>query len=227
MSQYLLTFTLKSDSAFGRGDGVAGYLNQEVQHDAYGCPYLGGKALKGILVNECADILTALPESDRLPWKETANHLFGHPSSTLDSQPLLHIGDASLPADIRKAVKAEIETKSSTLTRELVIHSLTALRHQTAIDGDNGVAKENSLRTVRVILRETCFEAPLIITDHAEKEVMKRMLMLLAATAKAFRRAGTTRNRGYGRIGEVQLRNLNHADLTNRYFDQFCKEVQP
>ena len=226
MSHYLLTFKLKSDGAFGRGDGVAGYLNQEVQHDAYGCPYLGGKALKGILVNECADILMALPETGRKPWEDAANYLFGHPSSTLDSQPLLHIGDACLPMGIREAIRADMDAKTPTLTRELVLHSLTALRHQTAIDGDSGVAKENTLRTVRVVLRETSFMAPLLMTDYAENRAMDQMLMLLAATAKAFRRAGTTRNRGYGRISEVRLTDLNYKDLTSHYFNKFCVEVQ-
>ncbi|MEZ4622957.1 MAG: hypothetical protein R2867_46700 [Caldilineaceae bacterium] len=72
MSTYYLTFTLQSDTAFGRGDGVAGFLDQEVQHDIYGCPYLGGKALKGILVNECADILAALPDAMQERWQATA-----------------------------------------------------------------------------------------------------------------------------------------------------------
>lgn len=38
-----LKFTLLSDTAFGRGDGVAGLVDAEVLHDPYGLPYLGGK----------------------------------------------------------------------------------------------------------------------------------------------------------------------------------------
>ncbi len=57
MKTVWLTLTLKSDTAFGRGDGVAGLINAEVQHDESGLPYLGGKTLKGLLGATCSDIL--------------------------------------------------------------------------------------------------------------------------------------------------------------------------
>jgi len=226
MSQYFLTFTLKSDGAFGRGDGVAGFLNQEVQHDRYGCPYLGGKALKGILVNECADILSALDESMRPKWRDVANALFGQPSSDLSSQPQLHIGDACLPAELRHAIVEDIDSSNPSLTREDVVYSVSALRHQTAINDQTGVAKDNTLRTIRVVLRETLFSSPLLLTETGPYVDVDRMLMLLAATVKAFRRAGTARNRGLGRLYQVGLIDSNENHITDDYFEKFCVEVQ-
>ena len=41
--QYWLKIDLLSDTTLGRGDGVAGVVDAEVQHDAYGLPYLSGK----------------------------------------------------------------------------------------------------------------------------------------------------------------------------------------
>lgn len=65
MRTYWLKFTLKSDATFGRGDGVAGMVDSEVQHDSYGLPYLGGRTIKGLLGEECASILFALRQQGK------------------------------------------------------------------------------------------------------------------------------------------------------------------
>ena len=36
MTRYILKIKLESEAAFGRGDGVAGLVDAEVQHDDYG-----------------------------------------------------------------------------------------------------------------------------------------------------------------------------------------------
>lgn len=226
MSLYYLTFTLHSDTAFGRGDGVAGFLDQEVQHDAYGCPYLGGKALKGLLVNECADILDALPPATQSQWTDVARTLFGEPGGTHATSPLLQIGDAQLPADLRSAIKSDIDSERPSLTRAAVLDTLTALRRQTAIDNITGVAKGSSLRTIRVILRETTFAARLHLPAQLDGDSTQRVLMLLAACAKALRRAGTSRNRGLGRLKAVELCDAQEKPITSTYFERFCQEVQ-
>ena len=227
MSLYYLTFTLHSDTAFGRGDGVAGFLDQEVQHDAYGCPYLGGKALKGMLVNECADILAALPDTDeRQRWYATALYLFGQPGSTYAVSPHLRVGDAYLPAELRQAIQADMDSRRPTLTRQDVLHSLTTIRRQTAIDDTTGVAKDSSLRAIRAVVRETVFEAKLQFVDDAVVEKQPHALILLAACAKALRRVGTSRNRGLGRIKQVHLCDENRTPITDEYFVRFCAEVQ-
>jgi len=213
MRTYFLRFMLKSDATFGRGDGVAGLVDTEVQHDGYGCPYLGGRALKGLLVSECADLRAALPDAIRPRWEEAAQHLFGSPGSALEDNALLSIGDAPLPSDLRAAIAQDVKRK--TLRREEVLESLTALRRQTAIDG-NGVAKEGSLRTMRVILRETPFEAAL----HFTEEPTEDDLALLAACIKAFRRAGTGLTRGRGRL-IAELLDESHKAITGKVFEKF------
>lgn len=226
MSLYYLTFTLHSDTAFGRGDGIAGYLDQEVQHDIYGCPYLGGKALKGMLVNECADILDALPQAVQQHWEETARTLFGEPGSTLSASPLLQIGDAKLPNDLRLAIQSDLNSDLPSLDATEILESLTTLRRQTAVDDRTGVAKDSSLRTVRVILRETSFAARLLLPDQLDETESERGLMLLAACAKALRRVGTSRNRGLGRLKAVELCDRNEQPMTHSYFEAFCREVE-
>jgi len=45
MKVLTLTLQLKSDATFGRGEGVAGWVDVEVQHDPYGLPFLGEHSL--------------------------------------------------------------------------------------------------------------------------------------------------------------------------------------
>lgn len=220
MTTFCLKFTLKSDATFGRGDGVAGVVDNEVQHDAYGLPYLSGRALKGLLAEECANILFALECQGRAErWQEAAQRLFGRPGSQEEDQSLLHIGDARLPEDLREAVKRGIKRRE--LTREQVLHSLTAIRRQTAIDPQTGAPLKETLRSMRVILRETPFEAALTF----EADPTDDDLALLAACVKALRRAGTGRNRGRGEL-LARLCDAQGRDVTNDHFERFQKAVQ-
>lgn len=217
MSKYILSFILKSDATFGRGDGVAGVVDAEVQHDEFGCPFLGGRSLKGLLVNECAEIWAAIPEEARPRWEKAAQRLFGCPGSGLEVGALMTFGNAQLPEDLRRAIANDF--RRNKIKREEVLESITSLRRQTAID-EAGVAKEHSLRTMRVILRNTPFEAEL----HFAGEPLKDDLAILAACTKAFRRAGTGRNRGRGRLA-AELKDSSGEYITERYFEIFRKEL--
>jgi len=220
MTTLTLRFTLASDTLFGRGDGVVGLVDQEVQHDLYGCPYLGGKSLKGMLVNECADILDALPESKRERWQQVAMQLFGEPGGMVEGTAKMQVGDAYLPNEVREAVIQAINSKK--MQRSDVLSSLTAFRHQTAMDPKLGTPVESSLRTMRVIVRSTPFVASLWLQADADSADSRR---LLEACVKAFRRAGTSRNRGYGRLTDVALIDEQGIILSESAFSEFCQEV--
>jgi len=213
MSNYLLEFRLESDATFGRGDGVAGAVDAEVQHDELGCPYLGGRALKGLLVQECADILAALPPPVRPQWEKAAAHIFGRPGSTLDDGAIMLVGNAELPVDLRQAIERDI--KRGHLRRPQVLESLTALRTRTAME-QSGTPKPGSLRTFRVVLRGARFEAAL---QFAEKPTEDDLAML-AACVKAFRSAGTAAHRGSGRL-EAHLLNVKGERIEDQYFAKF------
>ena len=221
MATYLLRFVLESDATFGRGDGLAGVVDIEVQHDEYGCPFLGGRSLKGLLVNECADILAAVADNQKKRWCRAAQRIFGCPGSSLADSALMSVGDARLPQDLLAAIKQDIEDRNSTLKPEQVLESLTALRRQTAMD-ETGVPLDHTLRTIRVILRGTPFEASL---DFAA-EPSADDLALLAACIKAFRRAGTARNRGRGRL-TAELFDHCGRQVTEQYFKMFRQVVLP
>jgi len=211
-----LHLTLLSDATFGRGDGVAGLVDQEVEYDtATGLPFLRGRTLRGLLVEACANIVAALPDGVRQRFDEAGRYLFGIPGSGLDTEGHLIVGAAQLPAEVRQAVTAAVETKQILPTA--VLDSLTAIRRQTAVDEQTGAPDEGSLRAMRVILRQTMFTADLeLITDSDEKE-RDDALALLAAATLALRRAGTGRNRGRGRL-RAYLENENYtADQFGRF----------
>lgn len=222
-----LDLRLKSDTTFGRGDGVAGLVDEEIEHDgATGLPFLRGRTLKGLLVEECANILFALgrqsfPGIGRL--QAAAQFLFGEPGSTLDNDAVMHVGPALLPKDLREAVEADVRANRSTPAE--ILESLTAIRRQTAVDEATGAPEEGSLRAKRVVLRETPFAAALSFhrtTDDAA-------LALLAACVLSLRRGGTDRNRGQGRLTarlQDPSRPPDRSDVTDEYLQHFIDLIQ-
>lgn len=200
----ILHFELCSAATFGRGDGLPGLVDSEVEHDAYGFPFLRGRTLRGLLAEEMESLLYALGKQEE--WKDTRNHLLGDEARLLDETGILHVGHAQLPEAVRQLIAAEVEAwrekertgkneKPLFFTREVVLDSVTALRRQTAMT-HLGAPEPASLRAQRVILRTTRFAAQL----HFDEDPQPLELALLTATTLAWRRAGTGRNRGRGRL---------------------------
>lgn len=234
LTRLWLKFTLESDATFGRGDGVAGMVDAEVQHDRYGLPYLGGKTLKGLLDAECSEILFALDKIGTralAEWRDAALFLFGEPGSRADPKiGKMRVSDAQLPEDLRGVLVSD-----GNWDRSVTLESLTALRRQTAMDHKTGAPLRNTLRTMRVILRETPFVATLDFDADLNVNNAKSK-WLLAACVKAFHRAGTGRNRGRGRL-KAELYDRDFFDrstgkpvavesITDVWFGEFEKEVR-
>lgn len=241
-----LQFTLRSDATLGRGDGVAGVVDAEVQHDIYGLPYLGGKTLKGMLGAECAEILHALhllqpPLTDLETWHTAAHFLFGSPGSQSDDRSRMRIEDARLPEDLRRTLISEFlplemlgnQEREREWRKKRIQNfgALTDIRTQTAMDPVSGAPLRNTLRSMRVVLRATSFVARVDFRDTPDD----RGLGLLAACVKAFRRAGTGRHRGRGRIvaelydaplfDHETTQPLTPAPVTETWFGLFEEEV--
>lgn len=241
MEQYYLNIELLSDTSFSRGEGLTGEVDSEIQYDTLGCPYINARTIKGILVEECADILQAIPSNKKEAFQRTASQLFGMPGQLLNTDPLFQFGNAYLPGDFRNLVHSNLTSQlreqnqrgdltlrqMDRLTRESqnkIMNSLTSIRTQTAIDID-GVAREHSLRALRVILRKTLFEAELTyVGSENEKHAA---LELLAACIKSFRRAGSHRNRGLGKLHSwLADAPCSRTDITDIWFEKFVSEVK-
>lgn len=223
-----LEITLLSDATFGRGDGVAGLIDAEVEHDEYGLPYLRGRTLRGLLVEECANIFYALTWHPTLAQLEaTASQMFGSAGSTAAEMGVLKVGSATLPENFRLAVAHEVITRrrdrSKGLDADEVLEAMTAIRRQTAVSATTGAPLKNSLRSMRVVLRETVFTAPLRLNDGID---LQTACSLLAACTLGLRRGGTGRNRGRGQLS-CNLLNTQGNDITQSSFAHFRHIVLP
>lgn len=241
MEKLYLCMKLVSDTSFSRGEGLAGEVDSEIQYDSVGCPYINARTIKGILVEECADILHAMPSKKRFLFTIGAQKLFGSPGEVIDHNPVLQFGNAYLPDDFRQYLRSDLDSriqreisskgdvysKVNRINREYqnsILHSLTSIRTQTAID-DDGVAREHSLRAIRVILRQTYFEAELMFTGTDEEKL--ETLPLLSACIKSFRRAGSHRNRGLGKLKAWLEESVPaRTDITDAWFMRFKNEVE-
>jgi hypothetical protein len=226
-----LHLKLVSDGTFGRGDGVAGLIDSEVEYDAAtGLPFLRGRTIKGLLAEECANILFALSTHNppiHSQFESAASFLFGQAGSTLGKDALMHVSNALLPRELREAiaedVKAYLPDYPPRLTPAEVLESLTAIRRQTAVDEETGAPDTGSLRSLRVVLRETEFVAELDIADiDHEGKTQPNALPLLTACVMSLRRGGTGRNRGRGRLNAW----VNDASFTAAQFASLKKLVK-
>jgi hypothetical protein len=207
---------LESDATFGRGDGVAGLVDAEVEHDPQGFPFIRGRVLKGLLVEEWTNLLFALSRQKSHavgPLRTSAARLFGRPGSTLDDDALMHVGPAQLPDELREAVAAEQGGGSPRLTPDDVLESLTAIRRQTAVEESTGAPAVGTLRSMRVVLRGTLFVSRICFDCDPNPDDMA----LLTACVMSLRRGGTGRNRGRGRL----TADLHDEHRMKQSFDRF------
>lgn len=234
MKEMWLTFELLSEACFSRGDGVPGVVDVEVSHDDQGFPYLGGRALKGLLHAEATEIVAALersaaPSLDR--WVKAAERLFGCPGSELAQEGSLSVDDARMPADLRAGwayelaeqvgdVEEEERRRRLAILRSVVLSSLTTIRRQTSLD-DSGAPRAETLRAVRVVLRETPFLARLHFFGNSSPDEQADELALLAAAVKAWRRAGSNKTRGYGRVAAELRDTVDGPPRTSDHFSRF------
>jgi hypothetical protein len=220
MKTYKLKITLLSDTTPGRGDGVAGSVDVEVEHDDHGMPFLRGRSLKGLLVEEWANLRFALGQAGvaLTRWEKAAAALFGRPGSTLDDGAALHVGHARLPADLQQAIVTDLRREKYQPAD--VLDALTDVRYQTAVDL-TGKPADGTLRAMRVILRGTVFEATLRFSEKPSNDA----LALLSACVHAVRRLGTARNRGRGCV-EMRLYGTKGDPVSDKYLDIFAEEVR-
>jgi CRISPR/Cas system CSM-associated protein Csm3 (group 7 of RAMP superfamily) len=208
MTPTKITLTLKSAATFGRGDGVAGLVDREIEHDVVGFPFLRGKTLKGLLAESVENIVFALGNAE--VWRDAKNALFGQGGVGLKERGILHIGDAQFPSALRATVKNEKWTK------EDVLYSLTGIRRQTSIN-EHGAPDHATLRSMRVILPGVTLEASLSF----DREPSEAELQLLAAAILDLRHAGTGRNRGRGWLQSE----LDDAQTTQKLFQAFGEAI--
>ncbi|MBE2294537.1 MAG: hypothetical protein IAF00_06275 [Phycisphaerales bacterium] len=198
-----LEMELLSDTCFaGSGGGRVGTVDTELEIDPRTrLPIVRGRTLKGLLLEELAQILHVLEKEGNGPWHMVAACLFGTPSQT--ERCSLAFGDGHLPNDVQVAVRSNHQRQSHKQywAETEVLAALTTVRHQTKIDPNAGAPEPHSLRSAR-LLRAGLRLCALVDTHRPLNNTEQA---LLAACTVAVNRAGLHRNHGWG---EVRLRVL-------------------
>ncbi|NOK65501.1 MAG: hypothetical protein GFH25_541182n17 [Chloroflexi bacterium AL-N10] len=228
---YTMTLYTRSETTFGRGEGLTGLVDIEIEHDTAGCPFIGGRVLKGLLVEECVTIAYALSQANAWQsWEQAARLLFGKIGATIATTEqrtaAMHVGAATLPPELRNHLHTQVQQKK--LTAQEVLTSLTTIRRQTSISAEYGAPEVGSLRAMRVLLRDT----PMVATLTFDTEPDQQTLALLSACVLGVRRGGVSRNRGRGRLKVLLHEGANppadyaDATFTQSQFEHFAKGVR-
>lgn len=189
-SNQFIQIELLSDAAFGRGEGTAGVVDVEVEHDEYGLPFLGGKTIRGLLRDSWFSMKEHFPG-----LAETANRVFG-PEADFEERSILHIGDAAVDKETRDWIKAAEVRDRNPISPTAVLEAMTDIRRQTSEERSTGAPAETTLRAIRVIVRGLVLRAPLHWLADPEASDLRCLSLTLLAT----RHAGLGRNRGRGHI---------------------------
>lgn len=219
-----LRLQLLSDGTFGRGDGVSGLVDDEIDYDLdTGLPYIKGRTIKGLLVEECSNFLFSVDSwgnSQRLDeLRQSAQRLFGAPGSTLTDEGNLHFGEARLHEDIIRSIFKTLQSQSS-LTPQEVLEALTGIRRRSAMDESTEAPRDETLRSARVLMRKTEFFVPLVELEQLTAQDWQ----LLAACAAGLMRGGKNRNRGAGAL-LCQILDEQDVDQTTSWSDQLLTSI--
>lgn len=203
-----LQVTLVSPTCFASGSGgLAGGIDTEVEYDTKtGLPFVRGRSIKGLLIEEVALVLRALEPDGEGPLHDAAARLFGEPGR--DANANLRIGDGTLPSDVVAIATDRCEKKRWHPTD--VRDALTCARSQTRVDGESGAPETGSLRTTRLLIDGLTFSLPLSFREPPSP--LERAL--LACAAASVRRAGLHRHRGWGKV-RVRVLNDEGRDRTS------------
>jgi len=202
---YYLSIRLITDACFSGGSGHAGEVDTEIEYEEEtGLPLLRGRILKGLLVEECAMLLSTLSD---IHWENAARELFG--ASGLCTGAKVAVSDAFIPEPVRQVVQAAIDRDQHPLSSNQILRSFTDIRYQTKINFDTGAPEKHSLRATRVALKGLVWHSRLVGTERLTNEEKA----LFAACVLAVRRGGLNRNRGWGRL-EMRIIGENQSDVT-------------
>lgn len=185
-----LTIEFRSSTTLGGGGGMPGVVDTDVEFEPSGLPMIGGRRIKGLLVEESAVILRAFSDE---AWDHAASELFGIPGRPA-APANARIGDAHLPAVVRQAAADAVA--AGRVRPEQLLASLTEIRSQTAVDAVTGAPSEGSLRRNRAVRRGLRFYSRVSWTEVPDD----RMKALYACCVLALRRGGLARTRGRGAL---------------------------
>ncbi len=215
MTEYRIKIELKSDTLIGSGEGFGALIDSDIVFDELGIPYIPGKRIKGILRESYEEIIGLLIKNVSSSFSPP-DDLFGKVGSGKETALVISNLYVKEYEDIRRHLQKLMVQHPEIFNFESVIEAYTSLRQQTAIDSDLGIAREHSLRTIRVLNRGICFFGKIIDSeDILKKDHNKEILALACMNIK---RIGTQRTRGFGEVKWtfMEKRGSNWIELTDK-----------
>ncbi len=195
MGNVILKLKLLSDALIGSGEGWGANIDSDVVFDELGLPYIPARRIKGSLRESALEVVEMFENSKiNTVFSMDIDTLFGkpgqdHPSPISFSN--LYLADYQ---SNREWMDWIIRQHSNYFSREIVLNTFSSIRQQTSIS-DKGTAKENSLRTLRVLKKDNLFFGN-VVFDPIDND----QLSLLVFSVLNLRHLGTSRNRGLGSV---------------------------
>lgn len=214
MTEFTLKIQLISDALIGKGEGWGATIDSDIVFDDLGLPYIPAKRVKGSLRESALEVseMFDLSEIDK-KMVGVIKQLFGE-TGCMKSGPLeisnLYLEDYSKNRQWLDWFKSKYE-KENLFSREQILKTFTSIKHHTEIEKD-GIAKNKSLRTFRVLRKDNIFSGNLSFLRDVDSSSMH----LLAFSVRNLRYLGTNRNRGLGHI-HCKLLDREGKDIGDEY----------
>jgi CRISPR-associated protein Csx10 len=221
MSLLMLRLELLSDTLIGSGEGWGASIDRDVVFDDTGLPYIPARRVKGCLRESAIEVVEMFEMSGiDTASSEDIKMLFGKPGQ--DQLCMLSFSNCYFKdyASNRKWLEWLIKKYPDFFSKEIILNTFSITRQQTAIDS-NGIAKDHSLRTSRVLTKGNAFFGEIEIPN----EIEERLLSFLALTVRNLRYMGTNRNRGFGSI-KCSLLNDRGTALEEKYLNDLENKVK-
>jgi len=196
MKEYILKVKLNSPALTASGEGFSAIIDTDIVFDEIGLPYIPAKRIKGCLLDSARKVEDMFFDHSKINLSLNINKTFGVVGTKM-SAPVyisnLYIEDYATNKDwLNYFLKSD--NYKAVLSKDRILETFTHIRRQTAI-GEEGVAREHSLRTARVINKGTCFFGD-IKTANKDDEIINTLTL----ACLNLRRIGMMRNRGFGEI---------------------------
>lgn len=194
----MLTVKITNQSILmlGSGSGRGSYIDSDIIFDDYGLPLFPGKRFKGLLRESAVEVLEMFQQTELAGVfsADIEEIVFGSPTTPAGIRvDNLYFTDYKDIVNCLQSIKKEYKHFFS---KESVMNAFTDIRQQTAINQE-GYAKENSLRTIRILKANHNFYGNIKII-YTEKQ--QEIAALLALACRNLKRAGSGRNRGWGTV---------------------------
>lgn len=174
-------------------------VDTDVILDEWGLPFIPAKRFRGVLYESALEIVElkeCLNETDGALSRKVLEEVFNRGNE--ESEVRTSFEDFRIKGyqKIVKELEALSHMYGDIVGYNQIRNAFTSVRYQTAIDEKKGIAKDGSLRNMRVVDNTSFeFEGSIHIEQGAEKHKQ-----LLAVALKNLTAIGFKRNRGFGRI---------------------------